>query len=866
MASASDTLTTAPAAGAPPSGAGIGLAARFAVRELRGGLRGFGVFLACIILGVAAIAGVGSVARGMTDGLAREGRAILGGDLAVRLLQRDASPEERAYLQDLGTLSEVATLRAIARTADGEGQALVELKAVDDPYPLVGALSVEGGGDADALIAVDDNGVYGGLAEIEFLARAGAEAGDVLRLGETQIVLRGVIESEPDRLSDGFSIGPRLLIHRNALDATGLVQPGSLTNWHYRVLMPGSPDEATVEAAAERLAQDFPESAWRISTRSEAAPALNRNIQRFAEFLTLIGLTALIIGGVGVANAVSSFLEGKRDVIATLKCLGAPSGLPVAVYLIEIMIIAGFGIAAGLVLGAAIPFVAGSLLAQFVPIAIDGIYPFELILAAIYGFLTALAFALYPLGRSRQVSPTDLFRDQVAPATRRPPTGYLIAVGVTLVVLAALAIGLAFDRRIAAVFVGGAAGAFVLLRIVGWAVMALARRMPRSKSTVVRLAVGSIHRPGALTPAVVLSLGLGLTLLVALVLIDGNFRRELFGTIPQTAPSFFILDIQGDEGPGLETFVAENAPEASLEMQPMLRGRITHLAGVPAGEAEIDPDARWVLQGDRGITYAETKPDNNDLTAGEWWPVEYDGPPLVSFGDEVGRELRLDLGDTITVNVLGREITAEIASFRTINWQSLRMNSVMIFSPNTLRGAPFTSLATLSYPDGGTTETELAFLKSVVDAFPAITVIRVKEAIETANGIVEQIGWAVRGASGITLTASMLVLGGAFAAGRRRRIHDAVVLKTLGATRGKLIGAYSLEFLLLGAATTVFGLIAGSVAAWFVLTAIMDIPFAFLLVPAVGAAAVALALTLIFGLAGTWRVLGQKAAPILRNL
>ena len=364
----------------------------------------------------------------------------------------------------------------------------------------------------------------------------------------------------------------------------------------------------------------------------------------------------------------------------------------------------------------------------------------------------------------------------------------------------------------------------------------------------------------------VLSLGLGLTLLVALVLIDGNFRRELFGTIPATAPSFFMLDIQGEEGDALQAFVAENAPEAVLEMQPMLRGRITALNGVPAEEAEIDPEFRWVLRGDRGITYSATPPENSPVTAGEWWPADYDGAPLVSFGDEIAEGLGLAIGDTVTVNVLGREVTATITSLRTINWQSLSINSVMVFTPNAFRGAPFTSLATLAFPDGGTAEEELAFLKAVVAAFPAVTVIRVKEAIETANGIVEQIGWAVRGASAITLVASMLVLGGAFAAGRRRRTEDAVILKTLGATRGRLIAALSLEFLLMGLATAIFGLVAGSLAALLVLDAIMDVPFAFLPGPALGAAAAALALTLVFGLAGTWRVLGAKAAPVLRNL
>jgi putative ABC transport system permease protein len=841
------------------------LALRFALRELRGGLSGFGVFLACIVLGVAAIAGVGSLARGMTDGIAREGRAILGGDIAVTILQRPAAADERAYLDTLGAVSETANLRAMARRPDGENQALVELKSVDDAYPLVGVLAVAGGEDANVLLRGTD-GVSGALAEQELLARLGVSVGDIVKLGETEVRIAGVIASEPDRLSSGFSVGPRLLVASDVLERTKLIQPGSLVNFHYRVRLAGDLSDAAVARIAEVVERAFPKAAWRVQTRDGAAPGLRQNIRRFAEFLTLIGLTALIVGGVGIANAVSGFLDGKREVIATLKCLGAPASFAVLVYLIEIMIIATIGIVLGLVLGAIIPFVANGFLSQFVPVAAAGIQPVELALAGLYGALTALAFALYPLGRAREVSPTALFRDQVAPARVRPRRAYLLALSLALLVLATLAIGLAFDRRVAVAFVAGAGGAFLLLRLVALGLRALAARAPRSRSIALRLAVGNIHRPGALTPSVVLSLGLGLTLLVALGLIDGNFRRELFGAIPVNAPSFFFLDIQGTEADELRAFSATQAPGATFEIQPMLRGRIVALKGVPADEAPIADEARWLIRGDRGITHAPEPPANNRLVAGTWWPADYDGEPLVSFEADAAAGLNLAIGDTVTVNVIGREIAAKVASLRNLDWRSLSINSVMIFSPNTFRGAPFTSLATLTWPKGVANDRELAFLKEVAAAFPAVTVIRVKEAIETANGIVDQIGWAVRGASAVTLIASILVLGGAFAAGRRQRIHDAVVLKTLGATRGRLIAAYALEFLLLGAATAIFGLIAGSVAAWFVLTGIMEIPFAFLPAPAIGAAAIALILTLGFGLAGTWRVLGQKAAPVLRNL
>jgi len=846
-------------------GSSLPLALRFAARELRGGLRGFTVFLACIVLGVGTIAGVGSVARGLTEGIAREGRAILGGDIAVSLLQRQASPQEKAALDRLGAVSTVATLRAMARRADGDGQALVELKAVDDAYPLVGTVEVEGGGDARILLRPED-GVPGALADAELFTRLGVAVGARVKLGATDLRLAGVIAAAPDRLSDGFSVGPRLLVGAAVLRSTGLIRTGSLVTWRYRIVLPGNPDDRAVAAIAAAAGAAFPDAAWRIETRDAAAPGLRDTIRRFAEFLTFVGLTALLIGGVGVANAVSAYLDGKRAVIATLKSLGAPASFTVCVYFLAITAIALLGVAVGLVLGALLPAVAEALLTGFVPVAIAGLYPFELAVAAVYGLLTAAAFALLPLGRAREVPPSALFRDEVVPAPVRPRAAFIAAALAAFAILAGLAVLLAFDRRIATAFVAGAAGAFVLLRLVAFALMRLAARLPRARTTIVRLAVGAIHRPGSLTPSIVLSLGLGLTLLVAIGLVDGNFRRDLFGAIPKDAPSFFFLDIQGAEADGLAAFAREHAPTARFAIQPMLRGRIVKVDGVAADEAAVEPEARWVLRGDRGITYAAAPPENNTLVAGAWWPAGYDGEPLVSFEAEAANGLHLGLGDTVTVNVLGREVTATVASLRKLEWRSLSINSVMIFSPNTFRGAPFSSLATLAWPDGGAGEDELAFLKGVTAAFPAITVVRVKEAIATANGIVEEVGQAVRAVSAITLAAAVLVLGGAFAAGRRQRIHDAVVLKTLGATRARLIAAYALEFLLLGLATAGFGVAAGSIAAWLVLDGIMAVRFVFLPGPALGAAAAALLLTLLFGLAGTFRVLGRKAAPVLRNL
>ena len=839
----------------------MAVAMRFALRELRGGLRGFGVFLACIVLGVAAIAAVGSVARGMADGISQEGQALLGGDLAVELVQRRASPEERAYLENIGSISEIATLRAMARRSDGGDQTLVELKAVDDVYPQFGEVSATSGKGATGLLTDRT-----ALADPELLVRLDLDVGDEIVIGSARFEIVGAIENEPDRLSTGVTFGPRVMLTLSALDATGLVQPGSLVNWHYRLRLPGTPSNAQVAEIGEAALESFPDAGWDLDTREDATPGLRRNIQRFAEFLALIGLTALVVGGVGVANAVAGFLDGKRGVIATFKCLGAPAGFSVNVYLVQIVILAMLGVLIGVVLGAALSVAASVALRTVLPVTVAGFYPLELALAAVYGLITALAFALYPLGRAREVSPTALFRDQIVPTRTRPAPAFLVAAALAALVLAGLAISLATDRRIAVIFVVSAIAAFVLLRIVAVGLMALARHAPRVRSTELRLALGNIHRPGALTPSIVLSLGLGLTLVVTLVLVDGNLRRMLVDTIPDQAPSFFFLDIQPDTLPDFEAFVQNERAAAEFDVVPLLRGRIAAVAGVPADELNPPPDVRWVLNGDRGITYAADLPGNSAIDQGTWWEADYGGPPLVSVESEIAEGLGLNIGDTIAINVLGREILATVANTRTLEWRTMAINFVMVFSPGTFQGAPYTNLATLTFPEEVSTEDELILLKSITNAFPGVTTVRVKEALETVNGLVGQVGWAVRAASSITLLASVLVLSGAFAAGRHQRIHDAVVLKTLGATRSRLIGAFALEFVGLGLATAVFGLAAGALAAWFILTNIMEIEFSFLVLPTLGVAGAALILILGIGLAGTWRVLGQKAAPVLRNL
>ena len=841
------------------------LSLRYALREMRGGLRGFYVFIACIALGVMAISGVGSLAASLGDGLAREGRNLLGGDVAFVLFQREATAAELAFLRSRGQLSRAATLRGMARAADGK-LALVEIKAVDGAYPTLGALSLEPAVPLHDLLAERD-GVFGAAADPTLLARLDLKIGDKVTLGDASFQIRSAVTAEPDKLSGGIGFGPRFLISDLGLRATGLLQPGSLVRFSYRVKLPDdAADDRALLALIDDARQAAPQAGWEVRSRANASPQLERTISRFTQFLTLVGLAALLVGGVGVANAVKSHIDRRLDVIATFKALGATGRDLFSIYLTQVIVLAGLGSVLGLAAGAALPFVIVALFGRLLPLPmVPALHGSELALALVYGLLTALAFGLWPLGRVHDVPVAALFRDAVVAEWHRPRWRYLALMALVIALLVTVVIGLAYDKKVAAVFVVSAALVFALLRAIAGAVMALARRLPRARSTMLRLAISNIHRPGALTPSVVLSLGLGLAMLVAITQIDGNLRRQFLASLPEHVPSFYFIDIPSSEAGRFTLFLNNIEPQSTVEDVPMLRGRIVSARGVRAEELNPSTDSEWVLQSDRGLTYTGEIPKGSKIVDGRWWGADYRGPALVSIEKKIADGLRLKLGDEIVVNVLGRDIHAHIGNMRNIDWQGLGINFVLVFSPDAFNGAPHTHVATLTetHPN---VSADARIIKQVADAFPMVTSVRVREVMETIGSVVTNLALAIRGASAVTLISAILVLGGALAAGHRHRVYDAVILKTLGARRAQLLAAYALEYLMIGLATAVFGVIAGSIAAYLVVTRLMTLSFVWEAGSAAFVVLAALIVTVGLGLAGTLLALNQKPASVLRNL
>ena len=831
------------------------LALRIARRELRGGVRGLWIVLLCLALGVGVIAAVGSLRAAVDAGLAADGRALLGGDLEVDAGSQPLPDSLRDWLHGKGAVTaDVAQMRSLLVAPSGERQ-LIELKAIDGEWPLVGtAVADPAQSIAVALAPLD--GRYGLLAEQNVLDRLKLKTGDLARLGSETFRVAGTLAQEPDRVGTAAILGPRVLISDRALPATGLIAPGAMVRYMIRLT---APDPAGI---AKEIGVAFPDKGWRIRDPSDAAPGVSRFIDQTALFLTLVGLTSLLVGGIGVANGVRAWLDARARTIATLRCLGASAGLVFAVCLIQVMALAVAGIVAGVVGGALLPLVGARFLASILPVPpVLGIYPGPLGLAALYGFLIALCFALWPLGRAARIPGGALFRDGLVPEAVRPSAALIAANAAVACALVGLTVATAANRAFAVYFCVGAGVTLALFRLGGLAMTRLARWAPASRWPSVRLGVGNLYRPGTPAPLLLLSAGLGLSTLAAVALIQGNMQHQIQEQLPGNAPSFFFIDIQNDQLPRFEAIVRSQPGVTSMEQVPSLRARVVAVKGVPVDRVVATPDTAWALRGDRGLTYAATPPKGTRLVAGSWWAAGYDGPPLVSFDAAMAKGWGVGIGDIIRVNVLGRDIDLTIANLRDIAWQSMSINFFMVASPGLLSHAPHTHIATVRIDDAG----QGALLRAVTDALPNVTGIRVQDVLAAIAGLLNQVAAALTVTGALTLFAGSFVLVGAIAAGQRRRIREAVILKTLGATRGQIRTAWLAEFGLIGLASGLIAAIVGSAASFGVAHYIMHTDWIFLPVTLIYTLAGALALMLLFGYAGTAAALRARPAPLLRN-
>lgn len=836
-----------------------GTAWAIARRDLNARFRGLRLLLVCIFLGTAALAAIGTLTAAIERELAASGQELLGGDIEVEVWQRDLRPAEREALAKYGTISSGFRLQAMANTPDAA--APVELKAVDAKWPMFGRLVLEGGrkvgapGGKDAYLAATA------------LERLGIRVGDTFRVGTVTLRAAGVIADEPDRLSEGFQLGPTVIVAQGVPAEAGLLEPGALYQSKHRIAFanPGR-DPGSVE---EAIGKAFPTAGFDIRTRDRASPGADRFVRQMSDFLTLVGLAALVIAGIGIAGGVSSYLDQRRASIATLKVLGATSGDIVRIYALQIGVAALVGSLAGLAAGVAVtPLLAGAL-QGLLPVESGFIVaPGPLLLAASYGLLVAFAFAAAPLLRARTFPAMALMRSGIVPLARDARA--LAATALGLAAICALALLTTDQPMLSGGFLLGAGGALALLAGLGWGIQVLARRLPRPANPLLRSAIANLHRPGAPTGALVTALGFGLAAFVLLAAVQSAIDGNIQSRVPREAPDYFVLDVPQAKEPRFFELVQDGFPDAGLRTVPTLRGAILAYGPkdkmVRVADLKEIPEGAWGLRGERGLTYADTIPEGNRLVAGEWWSPFHKGEPLVSIDVELARALDLEVGDYLTVGILGVERTARIASLREIDWESMGFNFILVFSRNAISDAPHNLVASIDLPEGADPAARGRLLRALVQEIPSSSVIEVGGLLVEARKLLEQVSLATLAAAAVTVLAGLAVLMGAIAAARAARTYDSVMLRVMGASRRQILLLQLAEYGLIAGVLAVVALGLGSSLAWVVITQLFEFDWLPDWGEVLGVLALGVSLVLAFALAGSLPLLRAKPARALREL
>lgn len=835
----------------------IALSLRFAARELRAGVRGFRIFLACLALGVAAIAAAGSTAEAFRQGLASQAREILGGDLSISIQQRRFTPAERQVLEKTGKVVFSVASKAMAEAPSGDRR-LVELRGVGPGYPLAGKVTLTGAASVDEALAVRD-GVAGAAVEQALLDRLHLRLGDRFLAGNLPLVARAVLLDEPDRLSRGFALGPRVLTGMKAVEGGGFLAPGLPFGETARVALPPGAD---LQRSKSVLVQAI-KGAGRVRDRDDAAPGIHRLIDQLEYFLGFIGLASLVAGGLGVFGAVSAYLEVRKPAIATLKALGAEGALVRDVYLIQIGALAAMGVALGLAVGAAAPLVLGAMVKDQLPIpALFAVYPWPLAKAAAFGLLSAAAFSLAPLGRARSTPPASLFRSDLSGALKIGPE--IVGAVLAAVGLAAMAVVTAPTPLAAGIMIAGVAVSFGLLWALGWGAAVLAGKARNGARGPLRIGLANLSGPHSAARTAAPAIGLGVALLAAVVLIQSSLLKQVSEVAPQTAPALVFTDLSGDRAQAFDGEVARAfgqplTPDIYLRA-PFVTGRIVAVRGAPIVLDRIPKSERWAYDNDISMSALGPQPANAGIIEGRWWPAGYAGPPQVAMDVDVAKGGGVKLGDLVTFGVLGQEIEARVAVLRKVEFGGFGASFPLVLNPSAFEGASLRQVAIAK----ASKVQEAAVIRALGANFPEVNVISVREQLEAATDLFDRLALAVRAAAAVAALAGLLVLTGAIAARARARTREAAILKVLGASRLQILAAYVLEYGAVGVIAGLAGVGLGYAAAWPVVVKVFQAQWSVDwtgVVVLVGGAALAAG---IGGLLAAFQALSKRPAPALR--
>jgi putative ABC transport system permease protein len=859
-------------------------------------------------IGVSAVVGVSLFSAHVEYAVFTQAKSLLGGDLEIRS-SHPLSAESRTILDTLDQrgitrthVSELVAMAARATMGNRAAQAtqIVELKAVERAYPLYGVLKIDPSAPLERLLYPDRSECetlpcHGAVVQEALLLRMGLMVGNRLRIGTAQFVITGVVRTEPDRMANAFSLGPRVIISEAGLKASGLVQPGSRVRERELLrLAPDMPYEPLRAELRGRLAADH----VRVSGYRDAQPQLKQFLEQLSRYLGLIGLTALFIGGVGVGMSIHAFMQEKLKAIAILKTLGADSSILIGTYVLQAIGLGLIGSTAGMLLGIGVqsvfpPLLAGAFVTDLLEqvgasTALSMVSIGPLLKGGALGLLTTLLFSLWPLLRVRDVAPSAIFRRELDLETDASASklswrvklglqdrfGATIA-GALILGLAGLSIWQAGSWRIGGWYVGGVALAVLTLMGCARLVVSGLHLIPKPASITLRYAIGNVLRPGGHTAGILVAIGLSVMVIVTVSLVERGLLRQVGESRPVDAPTFFFIDLQPDQTAGFARLIRERTAGRMPEMTPLVRSRLHAVNGeeVKVDEERDQEDRRdeeskeerrrqWYLSREYVLTFLDQLPKGNEITRGAWWqPGQHIAAPQVSIEEEAARALGLDVGSQIELDIQGATIRADVSSIRKVDWGNFSTNFYMILSPGSLDGAPITYVATIRVdPD-----LEVPLQQAVVEAFPNVSAIHVGDVLRNFANVLDRLALAIRAVALFCVVTGGLVMAAALAATRYRRLYESVILKALGATRGLIAKTFAAEYALLGFVGGSLAVALSSALSWLVLTHVLDLTWSLHPMVLFIGLMCTVVLTLMVGLLSTFRILGEKPLAILRH-
>ncbi len=881
---------------------------KMAWRETRGAWRHFLYFFACIAIGVGALVGVSLFGANMEQAVTKEARGLLGGDLEIRLT-RPLSLSGQAVLNSLSErdmlfthVSELVAMAARGTVGPVETQStqIIELKAVESVYPLYGTIRLEPPQSLDTLLHPDEqrcggHSCFGAVVQESLLIRMGLSIGDRLKIGQAMFLITGIVRTEPDRMANAFTLGPRVMIAQEGLRAAELIKPGSRVRERYLLKIRS---DTQLEPLRSELRDRLEADSARVSSYRTSQSQLRQFLEQLSRYLGLIGLTALFIGGLGVGTSIHAFLRDKLRTIAILKAVGADSATVIWTYVVQAIFLGCIGSLAGILFGIALQRGLPPLMAAlFVSDILDqlglslelswaSVWP--LLKGATLGLLSTLLFTLWPLLKIREVHPGAIFRRDAEQATVEQgasqsrwwvkqgltdPWNVGTAGGIVLG-LCALSVWQAGSWSIGLLFIGAMALAITVLFVCAQGFVRGLAWMPRPRILSLRYALGNVVRPGSQATGIMVAIGIGVMAIVTVSLVEQALLHQIQENRPADAPTFFFIDIQPDQAKEFVSLVDRQAGHARPELMPLVRSRLHAINGqvVKVDEGVEKDDKRteakeargkqWYFTREYVLTFLDRLPKDNTLIKGEWWkPGQVFSTPQVSVEEDAALHLGLTIGSIVEFDIQGATVSAEVSSIRKVEWGNFSTNFYMILSPGSIEGAPFTYVATVR----ASADQEVPLQQAVVASFPNISAIHIGDVLDGFARVLDRLSLAIRAVALFCVVAGGLVMAAALASTRYRRLYESVILKALGATRGLIARAFAMEYVLLGAVAGFIGLTLGTILAWALVRYVFDLPWS--LHPQVLGTGLLLTmlLTLIVGFAGTYRILGQRPLAVLRH-